>query len=237
MKRNALFAVTCLACAALFAGCGASPVHYHTLASSQPFEHAARTRADFAIDVMPVRMPPSLDQAYLAIRTGQTEVEFVDDERWASPLGNEIRAALSRRLASRLDTDDVGDVDGLGDTSSPSDINADSGFSSNSNYNKPVATIEVEIRQLDVWPGSRVQLTAGWKARLSDRKAGGLSCVTQLQAPVAARDYGSVVQAQQAAILELADIIGADVISLEKSAPAQRSCSSAEHAPAIASTD
>ena len=231
MKRNVLFAVTCLVCAALFAGCSASPVHYHTLASSQPFEHAARTRVDFAINVLPVSVPPSLDQAYLAIRTGETEVEFVDDERWASPLGNEIRAALSTRLASRLDTDDVGG------RSSSSSVDANSGFSSNSNSNKPIAIIEVEIRQLDVWPGTRVQLTAGWNARLSDRKERVLTCVTQLQAPVAARDYGSLVQAQQAAILELADIIGADVISLERSARAVQSCSSAANAPVIASRD
>lgn len=187
-----------LACAVLFAGCGTPAVHYHTLASSMAFERISRTRADFQLRVMPVSVPPSLDQAYLAIRKGQNEIEFLDDERWASPLGNEIRTALSARLASRLNTEDV------------------AGLSTSSG--EPVATLKVDIRQLDVWPESRVQLTAGWRISFSDRKDRVLNCVTQLQEPVGARDYSELVRAQRALVLKLADIVGANMLALERSA-------------------
>ncbi len=189
-------AYSALACAAALAGCGAPAVHYHTLASSAAFEDASRTRADFALDVMPVSVPPSLDQAYLAIRKGQTEIAFLDDERWASPLGNEIRAAVSARLASRLNTSDV------------------TGLSTSSG--KPVATVKLDVRQFDLWPGSRVQLTAGWRISFSDRKGRVLSCVTQLEQRVSAQDYGGLVRAQRAVVLKLADIIGENAVAFER---------------------
>lgn len=193
MKSKAYLA---FGCAAVLAGCGAPAVHYHTLASSSGFERASRTHADFALDVMPVSVPPSLDQAYLAIRRGQTEIEFLDDERWASPLDHEIRSTISARLASRLNTSDA------------------AGLSTSSG--KPVATLKVEIRQLDVWPGNRVQLTAGWRMSFSDRQDRMLSCVTQLEEPVRAQGYGGLVQAQRAVVLKLADIIGANAVALDQ---------------------
>ena len=204
MKRGVFFV---LMCTVLFAGCAASPVHYYTLASSEPFDNAGRTRAELALDILPISVPPSLDQAYLAIRRGRNEVVFADDERWASPLGNEIKAALSARLRSRLSVEDV------------------SGRSVSSA--RLSAMLDVEIRQLDVWPGTRVQLTARWRARLSNRRDRALNCVTQLQEPVGASDYVSLVQAQRAVIVRLADIIGAKVMELEISAPTDPSCSTA----------
>lgn len=188
----------------LFAGCAAAQVHYYTLASSEAFEGTDRKRADFSIEVMPVSVPPSLDQAYLAIRRGQTEIEFVDDERWASPLDNEIRSALASRLAARLNTDDVEA------SSAPSD-----------NADKPVATLSVRIRQLDVWPGSRVQLTAGWRVGFRGRRDRVLRCATHLEEKVDARDFGGLVQAQRAVVVQLADIVGANIAALEKSADAE----------------
>ena len=198
MKRSLFW---CLACAMLFAGCSASQVHYHTLASSDAFEGTDRKSADFLLEVMPVSVPPSLDQAYLAIRRGQTEIEFVDDERWASPLDNEIRSALAVRLAARLNTDDV-----------------DAGSAPSDNAGRQVATLRVRIRQLDVWPGSRVQLTAGWRVGFRGRRDRVLSCVTHLEEKVEARDFGGLVQAQRAVIVQLADIVGANIAALEKSA-------------------
>lgn len=193
MKSKAFIAV---ACAIMVAGCGSPTVHYHTLASSMAFERASRTRADFQLRVMPVSVPPSLDQAYLAIRKGQNEIQFLDDERWASPLGNEIRTALSARLASRLNTDEV--------------------VALSTSSGEPIATLKVEIRQLDVWPESRVQLTAGWRISFSDRKDRAMSCVTQLQEPVGAQDYSELVRAQRALVLRLADVIGANLMALER---------------------
>lgn len=193
MKRR-LF---CCTLAAVFAGCTASPVHYHTLMPTKPLvERSPRPPADFVLNVMPVTVPPSLDQAFLAIRRGKTEIAFLDDERWASPLASEIRAALSAALSAGLQTEDVA---GLAPGSA-----------------QRIATVKIEIRRLDVWPGNRVELRAAWRVTFSDRKQSALTCVTELQQPTRATDYGGIVQDQQAVILQLADVIEAKVLGFER---------------------
>lgn len=193
MKRR-LF---CCTLAAVFAGCTASPVHYHTLMPTKPLvERSPRPPADFVLNVMPVTVPPSLDQAFLAIRRGKTEIAFLDDERWASPLASEIRAALSAALSAGLQTEDVA---GLAPGSA-----------------QRIATVKIEIRRLDAWPGNRVELRAAWRVTFSDREQSALTCVTELQQPTRATDYGGIVQDQQAVILQLADVIEAKVLGFER---------------------
>jgi hypothetical protein len=55
-----------------------------------------------AIEVRVVHIPPQLNRSELMVRTGPTEVTLLENERWASPVKDEIKDALRLELQRRL---------------------------------------------------------------------------------------------------------------------------------------
>ena len=125
------------------AACSNAPVHYYTLRPPLAQERAAVPAAPFLINVLPVGISAELDQPQLVVRQGQSGVAVLDGERWASPLGDEVRGALSAHLASLLNTQDIGGLP--------------------QHPNDPVLLVKVQIRRIDAWPGQHVQLVADWE--------------------------------------------------------------------------
>ncbi|WP_144635132.1 membrane integrity-associated transporter subunit PqiC [Bordetella genomosp. 13] len=202
--------------AATLAGCaGSPPVRYHTLVAppsaagvaDAPAQTAA-VPAGYMIEVLPVSVPPQVDQPQLMLRSGTGQLTAQYSDRWSSPLSDEFRDALSAALTQRLGVPDVRVVKPLGDT--------------------PVWRVLVDVQRFESTPGAASVIEATWRVRRDalDRTAG-LLCRSRVDVPVpngtAAADAGSqteasLVQAHQQAVVLLGDTIASAIRSQGKSA-------------------
>jgi uncharacterized protein len=167
-------------------GCSSvsAPVHYHTLLAPAAPTAESQPQAPFLIEVLPVGIPPQLDQLQLVVRQGGSNVAIVDGERWAGPLADEFRNALSTQLTQRLHTQDIAGL------AAPKD--------------QPVLRIKVQMRRLDGWLGQSVQLDADWSLGFAKQAANArFICRGQFQEQ-APGGYAELVQAQQRSIAALA---------------------------------
>ena len=179
-----------LAAALALNACTSAQVHYYTLASPAVQAASATRPVPFVIDVLPVGLPAQLDQQQMVVRQGDSDIAVLDGERWAAPLADEMRAALSEQLVRRLGTQDVA---GLARSASQS-----------------VLGIRLQIRRFDAWPGRAVQLVADWSLGFTrDPNGVRLTCHSEVQ-EAAPGDYPALVRAQQRAIAELAGRIADD---------------------------
>lgn len=187
-----------IAALAALAACGSTtPIRYHTLvapvafsAPTAPAAPAPAAAAPFLIEVLPVGIPTQLDQPQMVVRSGDSGVVLLETERWAAPLADEIRDALSAELSQRLGTQDIA---GLARPTG-----------------RPLLKIKVQVRRFDAWPGQRVQLDADWSlAASTPADTAPLSCQARFELP-AAGGYPELVLAQQRAIAALAARIAVD---------------------------
>ncbi|MDR2689468.1 MAG: PqiC family protein, partial [Azoarcus sp.] len=155
------------------------------------------------IELLAVGFPAHLDQPQLVVRQGAAGVAVLESERWAGPLGEELRGALSAGLTSRLRTQDVAGL------ARPA--------------HQPVLRIRVEIRRLDVWPGDMVRLKADWSLEFGNEATEArLVCDGRFESPVPG-GYPESVLGQQRVIAALAERIAADARRWESSRAADRS--------------
>ncbi len=82
-------------------GCTSAPVRYYTLTPPPDKTWPVSDTAP-AIDVRVVHTPPQLNRSELMVRTGPSEVTLLENERWASPVNDEIKYALRLELQRRL---------------------------------------------------------------------------------------------------------------------------------------
>ena len=99
----------CLATTAmLMTACGTPPpTHWHSLLPAEP-PAALRAPGTYAgqplpIVLAPIGLPAQVDQPQLLLRLPDGSLTSLEQERWASPLRDELRAALLERLANRYD--------------------------------------------------------------------------------------------------------------------------------------
>lgn len=123
------------------AGCSSPQVRYHSLVNSDPVSRAV-AQADFVIDLLPVGVPAQLDTQQVVVRQSDSRIVVLDNDRWLSPLGDELQTALSLSMTQQLNTVDVA---GLARDNS-----------------KPVVRVLLQVRRFDSWPGKAVSLDAGW---------------------------------------------------------------------------
>ncbi|CAG74469.1 putative lipoprotein [Pectobacterium atrosepticum SCRI1043] len=185
MKRVASFCT--LIVIALLSACSSPPVHYHTLlAPASPVATTAYT-APFFIDVLPVGVPTQIDTSQLVIRQGDSGAVVLDNERWLSPMGEEIRTALSVGLTQRLNTQDVSGLVRTAET--------------------PVVRIHLQVRRFDSWPGQFVTFEADWSlSAIEGEDRARLLCRSQFTEQATGGDI-AMLQAQQQVITRLAEQI------------------------------
>lgn len=176
------------------AGCSSTPVQYYTLsAPSQPSAQAPAAAAGGAapasllIEVLPVGVPEVLDRAQMVVRQGDAAVTVVDGHRWASPLGDELRTALSAELVAQW-----GATDAAGLPRQPG---------------APLWRIKLEVRRIDAWPGRQLQWDTDWSAGLATDAARRMTCSSRI-AVAAPADPPGLAAAHQAAVRQLAQHIG-----------------------------
>jgi uncharacterized protein len=167
-------------------GCTSAPVHYYTL-TAPPDKTPPASQISFAIDVRVVHTPPQLSRSELMVRTAPTELMLLENERWASPVNDEIKDALRLELQRRLSR-----MTGV----------------------RPAftrLTLDIDVQQLEAELGRYALLEASWSATLSVtglRSNGAPATTCAFQADEKIRGgYAEIVEGYQRAIAALADAI------------------------------
>jgi uncharacterized lipoprotein YmbA len=184
------FAVAWLA--SVCVGCTSAPVRYYTLTPT-PDKTLPVSVTTLAIDVRVVHTPPQLKRAELMVRTGPTDVTILENERWASPVTDEIKDALRLELQRRL-----GSVIGL----------------------RPAfakLTLDVDVQRLEAELGRYALLEVSWRATLSAASAPSAgtretTCSFQADEKIPT-GYAGMVEGYQREIAALAEAIVAVLTS------------------------
>jgi hypothetical protein len=158
-----------------------------------------------AIDVRVVHIPPQLNRSELMVRTGPTEVSLLENERWASPVNDEIKDALRLELQRRL-----AGMTGLRPA-----------------YTK--LTLDIDVQHLEAELGRYALLEASWSATLSatgqpSNGARAMTCTFQADEKIHT-GYAEMVEGYQREIAALAEAIVAVLTSTASGidAPCQKS--------------
>ena len=161
-----------LAAPAILAGCASPPANYYTLLAPAAGQAAsaggdggagpaagggqgaragagqgARPEAGpaaLAVQVLPIAVPAELDLPQIVVRSGQGRVVPLNGERWAGPLGDQVRAALADGLAGAL---------GVPVTQAAMPAGG-----------AALWRVQVEVRRFDSEPGAQARLEAVWRA-------------------------------------------------------------------------
>jgi uncharacterized protein len=178
------FAVVWLVSAGV--GCASAPVRYYTL-TPMPDQTLPASETPFAIDVRVVHIAPHLNRSELMVRTGPTEVTLLENERWASPLSDEIKDAVRLALQRRL-----GRMTGLRGALT-------------------TLTLDIDVRQLEAELGRYALLEASWSATLTATGQPSTatwvrSCAFQADEGIHAGSAG-MIEGYQREIAALADAI------------------------------
>jgi uncharacterized lipoprotein YmbA len=169
-------------------GCTSAPVRFYTL-TPPPDKTLPVWETTLAIDVRVVHTPLQLNRSELMVRTGPTEVTLLENERWASPVNDEIKDAVRLELQRRL-----GRTTGLRPA-----------------FTK--LTLNIDVQQLEAELGRYALLEASWSATLSatgQRSNGARATSCTFQADEKIRTgYAGIVEGYQREIVALADAIAA----------------------------
>jgi uncharacterized protein len=185
-------------------GCTSAPVRYYTLTPT-PDRTLRVPETTLAIDVRLVHTPPQLERAELMVRTGPTEVTLLENERWASPVNDEIKDALRLQLQRRL-----GRISGL----------------------HPAFTklaLDIDVQHLEAELGRYALLEASWSATLfftgvQSTGARATTCTFRADEKIPS-GYAGIVEGYQREIAALAEAIVAALTSSASGidAPCQQS--------------
>jgi uncharacterized lipoprotein YmbA len=185
-------------------GCSSAPVRYYTL-TAPPDKTLPASETTLAIDVRVVHTPPQVNRSELMVRTGPTEVTLLENERWVSPVNDEIKDAVRLELQSRL-----GRMTGLRPA-----------------FTK--LTLDIDVRHLEAELGQYALLEASWSATLSatgQRHDGARATTCTFQANEKIHGgYAGIVEGYQREIAALAEAVVAALTSPASGidAPCQKS--------------
>ncbi|WP_144162502.1 membrane integrity-associated transporter subunit PqiC [Paraburkholderia sp. BCC1885] len=217
--RGLARAAACLgACAGLLAlaACSSSPPsHFYTLgADAAPAATATASSAASApllIEVAPVDVPSQVAKNQLVVQSGTTQVQILEQERWASLPGDEIRRALSTDLTQQLHTIDV--------------------FGTAYPEGTPVYRVSVNVQRFESWPGSHALIDAVWSVR-AVRTETVMTCRSTISAPVTA-GYDALIDGHRQAVQQISTQIAAGIKAMAAAAPRMSTAASAKNASGV----
>ncbi len=185
-------------------GCTSAPVRYYTL-TPPPDKTLPASETTLPIEVRVVHTPPQLNRSELMVRTGPTEVTLLENERWASPVNDEIKDAVRLELQRRLSR-----MTGLRPASAK-------------------LTLDIDVQHFEAELGQYALLEASWSATLSTTGQRS-NCVRATTCTFHADEkihtgYAGMVEGYQREIAALADAIVAVLTSPASGigAPCQKS--------------
>jgi hypothetical protein len=182
------FAIAMSCAAALLASCGSAPtVRYHSLMPANATAPAA-SGVQWAIDA--VTIPAQVDQPQWLVRMSDDSLRLLEQERWAGPLADELRGALSEALARRIGT--------------PSVTKAASGKH---------WRVRVDVQRLELAPTRHAALVVDWS--VGSGGAPELRCRDVQQRSVAS-GFDALAAAQREAVAALGERIAAAITALDR---------------------
>jgi uncharacterized lipoprotein YmbA len=188
--RAAGAGVAALACVGILGACSSPVARFYTLGGgNQPGAVPVSTAASFYLEVAPVDMPPQVTKNQLVVEDGTSTVRVLEDQRWASLPGDEVRRALSTDLTQRLSAIDV--------YGTPHPDGAD------------VYRVKVNVQQFVSAPGKHALIDAVWSVRGVGNQAV-LTCRTLADQPVDA-GYDALVAGHKRAVDQIAADVAAGI--------------------------
>ncbi len=142
-------------------------------------------------------MPPQVAKNQLVVQTGPTQVKVLEEERWASLPGDEIRRALSTSLTQQLGTIDV-----YG-TAHPDAT--------------PVYRVSMNVQRFESWPGSHALMDAVWSVR-AVRSNAVMTCRSVVSEPVSG-GYDALVDGHRRALAQISGQIATAVRAMAAANP------------------
>ena len=147
------------------------------------------------IEVAPIDVPPQVAKTQLVVQTGPTQVQVLEQERWASLPGDELRRALSTSLTQQLDTIDV--------------------YGTAYSDTTPVYRVSVNVQRFESWPGSHALIDAVWSVR-AVRSTAVMTCRSVVSEQVGS-GYDSLVDGHRKALQRIAVQVAEAVRSMAAS--------------------
>jgi len=186
---------TAVALAALVAlgGCSTSapPTRLHSLMPAEPTprEPATAARAPLFVALEPIRLPAQVDQPQWLVRLPDESLAILEQERWASPLQDELRQALLEELGARY-----GLVESAAGAGAP-------------------WRVRLELRRFDSVPGREARIEGSWLLGRADPGRPSLRCDWRY-AEAAGAGMPSLASAHRRAVVRLADALGEALLKL-----------------------
>ena len=198
-SRSAAIRVFAAASVLALSACASSPEsQFFTLAPIAPAQSASGASAPAAlIDIQSVSVPAQVARNQLVVRLGETQVRVLENERWASPLSDEIRTALSIAATQQLRDLDV--------------------RSATRKADGPIYHVAVDVQRFESWPGARVVVDAVWSIRPSREAGGKLTCRSTVIERVDV-GYDALVEGHRLALTAIAGQLAATVHALDSAA-------------------
>ncbi|CAB3715356.1 hypothetical protein LMG22037_04318 [Paraburkholderia phenoliruptrix] len=197
-----------LAAALALAACASPTSRFYTLgdvsggasATGSGVRSAAAAPA-WLIEVAPIDVPPQVAKTQLVVQTGPTQVKVLEQERWASLPGDELRRALSTSLTQQLNTIDV--------------------YGTAYSDATPVYRVSMNVQRFESWPGSHALIDAVWSVR-AVRSTAVMTCRSVVSEPVAG-GYDALVDGHRQALQRISAQVAAAVRAMAAAAPAAAS--------------
>lgn len=194
-----------LACVLLGACSSAPKENFYTLnpAAAAPANDASTNAgAAFGIAVGPVRVPEIVDRPQLVVRRGPTQIDLLEQHRWAQPLRAEIAQAIASGLRAQLPSARVAlDRDAAAQ-------HAD-------------VRVTVDVSRFDAVPGDAVTVQALWSVRpANDRPP--LAGQSTSREPLAGTDNEDIARAFARAVASVSRDIATSVAAARNSATAAK---------------
>jgi uncharacterized protein len=205
-QRALARAAACLGVSAgllMLGACSSPPSHFYTLGDPDAAASArSATASTLLIEVPPVDVPSQVAKNQMVVQTGPTQVQILEQERWSSLPGDEIRRALSSDLTQQLGTIDV--------------------YGTAYPEGTPVYRVSVNVQRFESWPGSHALVDAVWSVRAVGSQTI-MTCRSIVNQPVSVTSsYDALVDAHRQAVLQISTQIAAGIKAMAAAAPPVR---------------
>jgi uncharacterized protein len=189
-----------LVVALLLVACRSASTEYYTLVSP-PRERPAPVTEAFQLDVLPVDVPPEVDRAEIVVREGRGKLTPVETRSWISPLGRELRHALSDDLTSALRVRDVAGATAVAGI--------------------PTYRIKLVVQRFDSSLGARASIEAISTIRDTNSHAPAIVC-SHRASEGAGPGYEQLAEAHQRAVAAIAAQVAATIRGIQAGTAACR---------------
>ena len=190
--------------ASLLVACAAAPpVRFHSLLPLDAPERDATAGAGFVVTLAPVSVPSQVDQPQWLLRAGDGTLMRLEQERWASPLRSELRAALLDRWLSRWGAAESLPAPHAGAASAATPA-AVAGW-----------RVVVDVTRFESLPGREVRLDSRWSARSGQVGVSSVNCRSLIRESVGEGTL-ALADGHRRAVTRLADDMARHLAALQR---------------------